>query len=74
MRRRASLGSCLLVAAALSGIAQAVPIAWRNCGRPGDLLVITQADASVWPPPVAAPASATATSIRRAISSICDFS
>ena len=61
MRRRASLASCLFLAAALSGGADAVPIPWRNCGRPGDLMVITQADASVWPPPVAAPASATAT-------------
>jgi hypothetical protein len=38
-----------------------VPIPWKNCGKPTDALVITQADASVWPPPVAAPASATAT-------------
>jgi hypothetical protein len=62
MRRgRALLASCFFVAAALCDRADAVPIPWRNCGRPGDLLVITQADASVWPPPVAAPANATAT-------------
>ena len=60
-RHRALLAPCILVAAALSGHAAAVPIPWKNCGNPGDLLLITLADASVWPPPVAAPASATAT-------------
>jgi len=52
--------SWLFVAAALSAPAAAVPIPWKNCGKPSDLLLITQADASAWPPPVAAPASATA--------------
>jgi hypothetical protein len=51
----------LSVAAALSTPATAVPIPWKNCGSPGDLLRITQADASVWPPSVPAPARATAT-------------
>lgn len=62
MRRCGALfASCLFVAAALSAPAAAVPIPWKNCGKPSDLLLITQANASVWPPPVAAPASATAT-------------
>jgi len=60
-RRHALLAWCLFVAATLSGRAAAVPIPWKNCGKAGDLLTITKADASVWPPSVAAPASATAT-------------
>ncbi len=51
----------LLVAAALSAPVGAVPIPWKNCGAPGDSLHITQANASVWPPSVAAPARARAT-------------
>lgn len=59
MRRRTGLLlSCLFVAAAP---ASAVPIPWKSCGKPNDLLFIAQANASVWPPSVAAPARATAT-------------
>jgi len=59
MRRRTRLLIlCLFVAATP---ACAVPIPWKNCGKPTDLLSITQANASVWPPTVAAPANATAT-------------
>jgi hypothetical protein len=53
-----------LVAAAALAIAApagAVPIPWKNCGASGDILSIAKSDASAWPPPVAAPASATAT-------------
>jgi hypothetical protein len=58
---RAFAGFMLLAAAALSTPARAVPIPWLNCGTPGDALKITQANASAWPPPVAAPGAATAT-------------
>lgn len=51
----------LFIATALSAPAGAVPIPWKNCGAPGDALQITKADASAWPPPVAAPARAMAT-------------
>ncbi|HJU22770.1 MAG TPA: hypothetical protein VJ891_09690 [Casimicrobiaceae bacterium] len=59
--RRSFFVCCLLLTAALSASAAAVPIPWKNCGKPTDLLSITQAVASVWPPSVAAPARATAT-------------
>jgi hypothetical protein len=61
MRRRALSAALLFLSVALSAPATAVPIPWLNCGQPSDRLVITQSDASVWPPPVPAPASATAT-------------
>jgi hypothetical protein len=50
----------LVAAALLSSPARAVPIPWLNCGAPGDLLAITQSDASAWPPTIPAPARATA--------------
>lgn len=54
--------ACLLLAtASLTVPAAAVPIPWRNCGTPTDLLSIQKWDASVWPPTVAAPVNATAT-------------
>ena len=28
----------------------AVPIPWRNCGKPTDVVMVTRANASVWPP------------------------
>ena len=59
--RCSSFACSALLAAALSAPALAVPIPWKNCGKPTDLLIITQANASIWPPSVAAPASATAT-------------
>ena len=56
------LAPCVLLAAAsLPAPAGAVPIPWKNCGKPTDLLSIQQYDASVWPPSVPAPVSATAT-------------
>ncbi len=60
-RFRTLLAACLFAAAIFAGDAAAVPIPWKNCGKPSDFLAITTDDASVWPPPVAAPASATAT-------------
>jgi len=59
--RRLLVPCLLLAAASLSGPASAVPIPWKNCGAPGDLLSIQQFDASVWPPSVAAPVNAIAT-------------
>ena len=53
--------TCFVAAVAVPAKSTAVPIPWKNCGAPTDLLVITQSQASVWPPPVAAPASAVAT-------------
>ena len=50
-----------VLAGALSAPALAVPIPWKNCGQPTDILSISLSVASVWPPSVAAPASATAT-------------
>jgi hypothetical protein len=60
---RSSVATATLacVAAAFAIPAAAVPIPWKNCGTAGDPLIITKADASVWPPQVAAPAVATAT-------------
>lgn len=51
----------LFAIGALSRPAGAVPIPWKNCGGAADSLKIAQANASAWPPPVAAPAAATAT-------------
>jgi hypothetical protein len=31
-------------------VATAVPIPWKNCGKAGDVIAVSQADASVWPP------------------------
>jgi hypothetical protein len=59
--RRLFVPCLLLAAASLASPASAVPIPWKNCGTPGDLLSIQQYDASVWPPSVAAPVNATAT-------------
>ena len=59
---RLALAAGLLVALFFrSAPAPAVPVPFRNCGQAGDLLSIAQIDASVWPPPVAAPLVATAT-------------
>ena len=55
------MATLFLAAAAWSASAGAVPIPWKNCGAAGDILSVSQSDASTWPPPVAAPASATAT-------------
>lgn len=51
----------LLAAAAVSTSAGALPIPFQNCGAAGDSFSLQQDNASVWPPPVAAPARATAT-------------
>lgn len=59
--RCVSFACCVVLAAVLCAPALAVPIPWKNCGKPTDVLSITQSNASVWPPPVAAPARATAT-------------
>ena len=55
------LALAALASATLALPAAAVPIPWKNCGTSGDPLVITKADANVWPPPVPAPAEVTAT-------------
>jgi len=39
----------------------AVPVPYHNCGNPADILQISSLDASVWPPPTAAPLSGSAT-------------
>ena len=52
---------CVLLPVLLSTHAAAVPIPWKNCGKPTDLLSISKSDVSVWPPSVAAPVNATAT-------------
>jgi hypothetical protein len=41
--------------------AAAVPIPYHNCGKAGDILSVQLMDASVWPPPTAAPLAAMAT-------------
>ncbi len=51
----------LLITGAFSSLARAVPIPFLNCGAPGDSLHLTQYNASVYPPSVAAPGDATAT-------------
>ncbi len=38
-----------------------MPVPYKNCGAPGDILHLTSLDASVWPPPIAAPLAGTAT-------------
>lgn len=64
-RRRHHFWACLLSAAAWFcahvAPAAAVPIPYKNCGKPGDILSVQQMDASVWPPPTAAPLVGTAT-------------
>jgi hypothetical protein len=32
------------------GAAGAVPIPWKNCGTPADLITVMRADSSIWPP------------------------
>jgi len=61
MRNLTRVFAGFALAAALSVPAAAVPIPWKNCGKPTDLLSISKSDASVWPPQAAAPASAQAT-------------
>ena len=51
----------VLLGCLVPGCALAVPIPWKNCGAAGDRLSISQSDASMWPPSVAAPVRATAT-------------
>jgi hypothetical protein len=41
--------------------AGAVPVPYQNCGKPADILQVSSLDASVWPPPTAAPLAGTAT-------------
>jgi hypothetical protein len=41
--------------------AGAVPVPYKNCGKSTDILQVLTMDASVWPPPTAAPLVATAT-------------
>jgi len=38
-----------------SDVSVNVPIPYKNCGKAGDKLTITKADASIWPPKVGAP-------------------
>jgi hypothetical protein len=59
--RRGAVCFAAAIALASAAPATAVPIPWKNCGASGDILAISKSDASVWPPPVAAPVSATAT-------------
>lgn len=33
-----------------SGVAGAVPVPFQNCGSPSDVVLVTQLDASIWPP------------------------
>lgn len=47
----------LLVTAEQAG---AVPVPFKNCGKSTDVLQVTKLDASVWPPPTAAPLAAVA--------------
>jgi hypothetical protein len=48
---RVTLGALILALASLwPARAYAVPIPWKNCGRPGDVVSVSKADASVWPP------------------------
>jgi hypothetical protein len=62
MPRRAAVAATAILAMA-AGQAGAVPIPWKNCGHPGDIISMQQFDASVWPPRggTAAPLEATAT-------------
>ena len=58
------LGACLLVGAMLGAFvmpAGAVPVPYKNCGKAGDILQVSILDASVWPPPTAAPLAGAAT-------------
>jgi hypothetical protein len=41
--------------------AGAVPVPYKNCGKPSDILQVQTLNASVWPPPTAAPLVGTAT-------------
>jgi len=41
--------------------AAAVPVPYKNCGHAGDILSVAKLDASVWPPPTAAPLAGVAT-------------
>jgi hypothetical protein len=41
--------------------AGAVPVPYKNCGKPNDILQVQTMNASVWPPPTAAPLVGTAT-------------
>ena len=51
---RSALRSLCLLAAGLCALstrpAFAVPVPFKNCGKPGDIVSIQQMDASVWPP------------------------
>jgi hypothetical protein len=43
-------GVLSIVLIGLPSAAGAVPIPWRNCGTAGDLITISRADSSLWPP------------------------
>lgn len=62
---RLSLGAGRLAAAAFLGAlvspAAAVPVPYHNCGKPTDILSVSSLNASVWPPPTAAPLAGVAT-------------
>lgn len=63
-RQRTLFFSLLFAAAWLCSpipYAGAVPVPYKNCGKAGDILSVQKVDASVWPPPTAAPLVATAT-------------
>ena len=66
-QRRSSkypVATCLLVGVMLSGFVAsvgAVPVPYKNCGKAGDIMQVLLLDASVWPPPTAAPLAGTAT-------------
>src|SRR5271167_4247399 len=57
--------ACRLAAAAFLGAmvlpAGAVPVPYNNCGKPTDILSVSKLDATVWPPPTAAPLAGVAT-------------
>jgi hypothetical protein len=52
VRRRIlpTLGVIVLAVVARAPRARAVPIPWKNCGKPTDILQVQQLTASVWPP------------------------
>ena len=64
-QRKRRLPTTLFSVAALLVVpvspAGAVPVPYKNCGKPGDIVQVQAMDASVWPPPTAAPLVGTAT-------------
>lgn len=57
----ARLPLAVVLLAALVSPAGAVPVPYKNCGKPGDILAVQQLTASVWPPATAAPLAGIAT-------------